>query len=626
MNSYLGNRSCRVVGKIARLSHFIVLSVVLALAQTRARAATLIVTNANDSGTGSLRAAIAAATSGDTITFSLASPSTITLTSGRLSISNFITIAGPGPANLAIDGHSNDTVLSIATNAVITGMTITNGHLPVGYSGGGIYDTAPTVTLSNVTVTGNSGGGIGVPLFDQTLQLMDSTISGNLGGGIFQYNGTLQIVNSRIIGNGDSNSFGGGISLIAFALTGPQIPCVLDMTNVTLSGNVASNGGAIYFNQEAAGVFITGFSNVLVSSNRAWLGGGIYATEAADLTMANLRLVDNVASAWGGAIYNDSATFIISNASIIGNSAGGNGGAIAGFSAAGGSPNVTLFNCLVMSNSASGGGAIFQDPHTYAASAQLINSTFAFNRATGSGGAIWNAVGGGSGSVTVVDCTFNGNSAASGGAILSAGAPYQGWQCYPWVRITNSTFSGNSAIMGGAIYNAYAFQPSPSNPEPTNGVSMVQILNSTLTGNTGCSIFNLNAGPGNAVVQIGSSILNAGPFGGTISNNAGTISSLGYNIARDNAGGALTNGTDLINTDPKLGPLQDNGGAVFTQALLPGSPAIDQGYNFSGLASDGRGLGFARTYDYPAIANALSGDGTDIGAFELQPATTDFAT
>src|SRR5207249_3760707 len=69
-----------------------------------------------------------------------------------------------------------------------------------------------------------------------------------------------------------------------------------------------------------------------------------------------------------------------------------------------------------------------------------------------------------------------------------------------------------------------------------------------------------------------------------------------------------------ININPLLGPLQDNGGPVFTHALLDGSPAIDKGKNLSGDTTDARG--FPRTFDDPAIANAAGGDGTDIGAYE----------
>ena len=49
------------------------------------------------------------------------------------------------------------------------------------------------------------------------------------------------------------------------------------------------------------------------------------------------------------------------------------------------------------------------------------------------------------------------------------------------------------------------------------------------------------------------------------------------------------NAGNLIGIDPKLGPLQDNGGPTPTMALLPGSPAIDAGSNPLTLTTDQRG-------------------------------------
>ena len=66
-----------------------------------------------------------------------------------------------------------------------------------------------------------------------------------------------------------------------------------------------------------------------------------------------------------------------------------------------------------------------------------------------------------------------------------------------------------------------------------------------------------------------------------------------------------------------LPPLADNGGPTQTHLLLPGSPAIDKG-NASGSIYDQRGLNFGRTFDYAAIPNAETGDGSDIGAVEIQ--------
>src|SRR6266478_5867850 len=89
----------------------------------------------------------------------------------------------------------------------------------------------------------------------------------------------------------------------------------------------------------------------------------------------------------------------------------------------------------------------------------------------------------------------------------------------------------------------------------------------------------------------------------------GTVTSLGYNICSDNGGDLLNGPGDQINTDPLLGPLQDNGGSTFTHALLLGSPAIDAGDpNFSPPPfNDQRGC--------PRVINAR----IDIGSLERQP-------
>jgi hypothetical protein len=103
---------------------------------------------------------------------------------------------------------------------------------------------------------------------------------------------------------------------------------------------------------------------------------------------------------------------------------------------------------------------------------------------------------------------------------------------------------------------------------------------------------------------------------GSSSINGGACTSLGFNLSSDNGGGVLINATDILNTDPLLAPLQLNGGQTPTHALLCGSPAIDKGKNLSGDTTDQRGS--SRTFENTGIANATGGDGTDIGAFELQ--------
>jgi hypothetical protein len=77
----------------------------------------------------------------------------------------------------------------------------------------------------------------------------------------------------------------------------------------------------------------------------------------------------------------------------------------------------------------------------------------------------------------------------------------------------------------------------------------------------------------------------------------------------------------MSNTDPKLGPLADNGGPTRTHALLPGSPAIDRG-NTDVCSADPVGGVDQRGVTRP------QGAACDIGAYESQsfvlPATPTF--
>jgi hypothetical protein len=165
--------------------------------------------------------------------------------------------------------------------------------------------------------------------------------------------------------------------------------------------------------------------------------------------------------------------------------------------------------------------------------------------------------------------------------------------------VRNSTVSGNTASykhtgVGGGINNG----------------GPLTITHSTFSGNAadgaGGGIYN------GGTVEIGSSILKRGSIGSNLSSgSSGAVTSHGYNLSSDDGGGFLNGAGDQTNTDPLLGPLQDNGGPTFTHELLTGSPALDTGDPTFAPPPwhDQRGPGYDR------VVNGR----IDIGSLEVQP-------
>ena len=228
----------------------------------------------------------------------------------------------------------------------------------------------------------------------------------------------------------------------------------------------------------------------------------------------------------------------------------------------------------------------------------LRNLTLTSGNAGGSGGG-----GGGvdnEGTLEVNNSTFSNNQATLGGAIFNGGT----------LTVNNSTFSGNSAnTAGGAIDN----------------VGKLTVTNTTLTGNGttghGAGISNqgvlADATLQNTIVAKNTPGDNCSLVGAPFPSNGKPITDGGYNIDDDNTCGFSQANNSKPNTDPQLDPngLQDNGGPTKTIALQPTSPTIDQGNSF-GSTTDQRGK--PRPMDFPGVQNAPGGDGSDIGAFELE--------
>lgn len=165
------------------------------------------------------------------------------------------------------------------------------------------------------------------------------------------------------------------------------------------------------------------------------------------------------------------------------------------------------------------------------------------------------------------------------------------------VYLTDSTVSGNQTPVDGRFGGVAAGEAA-------------LIIGSTIAGNSGGPGYAAGLFvPEPAASEIESSIIagnNAGDVELDVGSNNGR-SMPGHNnlIMAHQAGTTVP--ADTLTDDPLLGPLQDNGGATQTRALLPGSPGIDRGSNAGGQQSDQRG----RAREIGGIP--------DIGAYEFDP-------
>ena len=150
--------------------------------------------------------------------------------------------------------------------------------------------------------------------------------------------------------------------------------------------------------------------------------------------------------------------------------------------------------------------------------------------------------------------------------------------------------------------------------------------NCTVADNIGANAIEIAGGTfsmGNTLVA--GNTLTAG--GAAANQIKGAVTSLGYNLigaAPNMTLTGTTTGNQLNVANALLDPngLRLNGGPTPTVALLLGSSAIDKGLVQGGVTVDQRGR--ARLFDNPIISNAVGGDGSDIGAFEVGDRAADF--
>jgi predicted outer membrane repeat protein len=408
---------------------------------------------------------------------------------------------------------------------------------------------------------------------------------------------------------------------------GVQISHAGDPSALAINGqHTDTNAGVRLFNVNAttAGQTVS-IEGLTLKQGYGTYGGAVYVhnPNPATLNLTNDIVTDNATIGGGGAVY--SYTQVNIQSSTVSDNENHSGGFVAGAISA-------KFGISIHDSTFSGnysntlGGAIVASGDV-----DIARSTFDQNSSDSNGGAI-ELASDTPGTAEITDSTITGNFGNAGGAIHAVADS-------PPLTISRSTLSGNKSAEGGAAIADY------DNP--------LTVQNTTISGNqasyngfnSGGALY-LSIGAGDTVSVAGSTVANNDGYltGGILrvdsggapdtqidntivagntkrtTNTAANADLNGlfagsFDLIQDTTGSIVPGGNIVLGQDPQLGPLQNNGGPTMTRKPALSSPATDKGDAF-GLTTDQRGAGFARTFDVPSTQNA--GDGTDIGAVELQ--------
>jgi hypothetical protein len=436
--------------------------------------------------------------------------------------------------------------------ATLTGVAV-DGDLASG-EGGGVF-TAGSLSMSGGSLSGDGEAMVG-----------GSTVVVSLGGGLVVGGGSASLSGVRV--DGDSAGFGGGIGEVG--MFGPPS---LSMSGGSLSDDAAAlGGGFVAVSPQNGGVAaaLTVSSDAIVPTLSRMVFSGVAATgdvaaeggggvvEGAELSVSGGEISSDAATAsFGGGLFAEDALVSLSGV-VLGSDTAAEGG---------------------------GGVAVRRGV------VDIAGSTFSGDRA--SGGAHSVGFGGGlllefstaevSG-VTVED-SVAGTSSGVGGGILSEA----------YLTLSASTLVRNEASEGAGLAN----------------VGQAELVNDTISANvspegSGAGIANGMGGvlvgtnltiSSNVVEKLGSSTPATAVAAGMA--NAGSATLLGTILSGDTVAGSdqecapgsrtaisgvddlesdaschLSSADNLVDTNPELLPLADNGGPTETEALAPTSPAI----------------------------------------------------
>jgi len=308
-------------------------------------AADFTVANHNDSGPGSLRQAVldANATPGpDTVRFDSSVTGSILLTSGALTVTDPLTLEGPGQDHLTIDGGAVSTIFQVEDSLTIASLKLAN-------AGGSAVNIAPrlaatTITIRDSRIAGSAASGIAVlGDYDDTtfnplvLNVENSIITSNAGDGLATDDSLWSTIDLSVQVSGSTISGNGGTGLAMFGYGGPVMrieDCVitdnggagivvygghLEVKQSRVSGNtfdgiVAPSGEKPWYDPQSSAAV----EHSVIADNG---GDGVFGSDLAlcDNTIANNRGtgIVSAASYYGG------GETTIAGSTITGNQSGG---------------------------------------------------------------------------------------------------------------------------------------------------------------------------------------------------------------------------------------------------------------------------------------------------------------
>lgn len=445
-------------------------------------------------------------------------------------------------------------------------------HLEITDSGSMAIRNNGRLTIDHSYLHGNfyasagSGGGGGALTSEGDLIVTNSLIANNgsnRGGGAIRVgSGTAEFVGTRFVENeaeledGISNS-GLGAAIMVYDGT-------VHVKDCEFTGNTAgADGGAIHLRNSGSTLHIEGS---VFRQNDAYNGGAVFTRNNTELTITSSTFDSNTATQ-GGALVSFSNDAMITDTDFLDNTALESGGAIRAHQ------SMKIDGCLIQGNTAerqggvmnagelmkisrstihdnhathgNGGGVFnYKNPRTLT----ILDSTISSNTATGHGAGIYSEPGA---RVQIGTSTIHGNEAGgNGGGLALVG------EDSAFVTIV-STFTENTASNGGGV-----FQSGPQAGE--SGIVFSTIVRNEARLSGGGIVTTPETMLMGSIVALNSAQLEV--------DTAGEGTSHGYNLIMDVGPNWNTIATDILNTDPELEELADNGGPTWTIAFKKDAP------------------------------------------------------